>query len=97
MEEKIRNILMEAINEINEDMDENEKIVYALDSVLFGKGAGMDSFSFVNLISNIEDRIYDEFDKEVYLVTPDVYEKDYNPFETVAALEKYIAEVMAEA
>ena len=95
MEEKIRNIVKSAINEMKEDLEDNEKIVYAEDSALFGKGEGVDSFSFVTLVSYIEDQIYNEFDKEVYLVTPETYEMKYNPFETIGALEKYIAEVIA--
>ena len=94
MQEKIKKIVMAAIEEMNDDMEAGEKISYASDSILFGKGAGVDSFSFVNLISNIEDQIYEVFDKEVYLVTPSVYEKDYNPFETIGDLEKYIEEVI---
>ena len=95
MVEKIKNIVQSAINEMNEDLEDSEKILYAEDSALFGKGEGVDSFSFVTLVSNIEDQIYNEFGKEVYLVTPDTYEMKYNPFETIGALEKYIAEVIA--
>lgn len=97
MKEKISNIVCSAISEMNEDLEDGEKIVYAKDSALFGKGEGVDSFSFVSLVSNIEDRIYDEFEKEVFLVTPEVYDREDNPFETIGALECYIAEVIAEA
>lgn len=56
----------------------------------------MDSFSFVTLISNIEDRILDEFDKEIYLVNDTILTGKENPFATIGSLEKYIEAVLKE-
>lgn len=78
MEEKIKKIVQMALEEVNEDAD--EVIEYGENAALFGKGEGMDSFSFVTLISNIEEQIQEQFGKEVYLVSDQVYEKKYNPF-----------------
>lgn len=94
MEEKIKKIVQMALEEVNEDAD--EVIEYGENAALFGKGEGMDSFSFVTLISNIEEQIQEQFGKEVYLVSDQVYEKKYNPFTTIGSLEKYIAEQVQE-
>lgn len=94
MEEKIKKIVQMALEEVNEDAD--EVIEYGENAALFGKGEGMDSFSFVTLISNIEEQIQEQFGKEVYLVSDQVYEKKYNPFATIGTLEKYIAEQVQE-
>lgn len=94
MEEKIKKIVQMALEEVNEDAD--EVIEYGENAALFGKGEGMDSFSFVTLISNIEEQIQEQFGKEVYLVSDQVYEKKYNPFATIGSLEKYIAEQAQE-
>lgn len=94
MEEKIKKIVQMALEEVNEDAD--EVIEYGENTALFGKGEGMDSFSFVTLISNIEEQIQEQFAKEVYLVSDQVYEKKYNPFATIGSLEKYIAEQVQE-
>lgn len=94
MEEKIKKIVQMALEEVNEDAD--EVIEYGENAALFGKGEGMDSFSFVTLIFNIEEQIQEQFGKEVYLVSDQVYEKKYNPFATIGSLEKYIAEQVQE-
>ena len=94
MEEKIKKIVQMALEEVNEDAD--EVIEYGENAALFGKGEGMDSFSFVTLISNIEEQIQEQFGKEVYLVSDQVYEKKYNPFATIGSLEKYIEEQVQE-
>lgn len=94
MEEKIKKIVQMALEEVNEDAD--EVIEYGENAALFGKGEGMESFSFVTLISNIEEQIQEQFGKEVYLVSDQVYEKKYNPFATIGSLEKYIAEQVQE-
>ena len=97
MKEKISKIVREAIEELNEDFLEDEKIVYEKDRKLFGVENGIDSLSFTRLITDVEDRIYDEFDKEVYLVAASVYEKKYNPFKTIGIFEEYIEEVISQA
>lgn len=94
---KIREIVMKALEEMNEDAEGNEKLAYAPETALFGtKGEGVDSFSFVTLVSSIEEQILDVFDREVYLVGDEVYEKKYNPFATIGSLEEYIEEVLQE-
>lgn len=94
MEEKIEKIVKKAIEDVNEDAD--EKLEYAKTTSLFGKSDGIDSFSFVTLISSIEEQILEEFNKEVYLVSERVYEKKYNPFATIGSLEEYILEKIQE-
>ena len=94
MEEKIEKIVKKAIEDVNEDAD--EKLEYAKTTSLFGKSDGVDSFSFVTLISSIEEQILEEFNKEVYLVSEQVYEKKYNPFATIGSLEEYILEKIQE-
>lgn len=94
MEEKIEKIVKKAIEDVNEDAD--EKLEYAKTTSLFGKSDGIDSFSFVTLISSIEEQILEEFNKEVYLVSEQVYEKKYNPFATIGSLEEYILEKIQE-
>ena len=90
MKQKIGEIVEKALEEVNEDAD--ERVDYAKETKLFGKGGGLDSFSFVTLISSIEEQIQEQFGKEVYLVSDEVYEKKYNPFATIASLEEYILE-----
>lgn len=80
MKQKIGEIVEKALEEVNEDAD--ERVDYAKETKLFGKGGGLDSFSFVTLISSIEEQIQEQFGKEVYLVSDEVYEKKYNPFAT---------------
>lgn len=94
MQDKIVTIVQTAINEVNEDAD--EKLEYAKDTALFGKNGGIDSFSFVTLISSIEEQIQEQFDKEIYFVSEQVYEKKYNPFATIGSLEEYILEKLQE-
>lgn len=55
MKQKIGEIVEKALEEVNEDAD--ERVDYAKETKLFGKGGGLDSFSFVTLISSIEEQI----------------------------------------
>ena len=51
VEEKIKKIVQMALEEVNEDAD--EVIEYGENTALFGKGEGMDSFSFVTFTSRV--------------------------------------------
>ncbi|MCM1232286.1 MAG: hypothetical protein NC489_19350 [Ruminococcus flavefaciens] len=96
MKEKIKQIVQSAINEINEDLETSEQIMYAENSSLFGLEKGIDSFSFVSLISNIEDQIGDVFSQEIFLVNDKVLSGKENPFATVGSLENYISTLLEE-
>jgi D-alanine--poly(phosphoribitol) ligase subunit 2 len=89
-------IIYTCIDELNEDLEEGEKIEKASSSVLFGSGSMLDSMSLVNLITAIEELIED--DKGVYLTLADenAMSMTNSPFKTVETLADYIVQLLAK-
>ena len=68
-----------------------EKITVDGNTCLLGDNSVLDSIGFVTLFSEIEDRIIQKIDEEVYLVLDEIGEFDINaPFLSAEILAKYI-------
>jgi len=94
MQNKITNIIYESIEEINEFLDENEKIKLSLNTFLLGDKSNLDSLKFFNLILSIERKIKDNLNKEILLTDNDESIFESNNFKTVRDLRDYISSLL---
>jgi hypothetical protein len=70
-------------------IEEKEKIDY--DTCLLGDGSVLDSIGFVTLFAEIEDRIFQKVEKEIYLVLDEISEFDINaPFLSAKIIANYM-------
>lgn len=68
-----------------------DKIVISETTPLFGTGSGIDSMGFVSLVTDIEDRINEVSDQDVYIVLADLQDLfPDEPILTVGMFEKYL-------
>ena len=95
MREKIKTLIISSLNELKE----TNGMAFELkeDSVLLGENAIMDSFDFVTFIANVEEKIADEFNKSIVIVSEKAFSKKYSPFKTVDRIVDYIIELLNEA
>lgn len=91
MQNKITNIIYESVKEINEFLDENEKIKLSLNTFLLGDKSSLDSLKFFNLILSIERKIKDNLNKDILLTDNDESIFESNNFKTVRDLRDYIS------
>jgi acyl carrier protein len=96
MVDKIKQIMVEAIEELNEQLDLEDKIQYDENLVLIGSKAALDSISFVTLIVIIEDMVAEQLGKNIIIVSDKAFSQQRSPFHTVATLTNYIIELAAE-
>jgi acyl carrier protein len=94
MQDKIKTIIMDSLNELNEQLDEDKKLTITDDMPIYGKNSMLDSFDFVNLIVIVEDRIFQELGKSVTIVSEKAFSKKYNPFSNVERLTGFIKELL---
>ena len=97
MKEQITEILKEAISELNEQLDDDEKIAFNDETRFIGSHAGIDSMGFVTLISIIEELIADKTGKNIQLVNEKAFSQKHSPFYSVATLTDYIETLINEA
>ncbi len=96
MKDKIKNIIINAIDELNEQLNDNEKVEYSEDLSLVGENACLDSISLVTLIAIIEELLEDEFDKSVSIVSRSTFSHERSPFLSMTALVDFIEELISK-
>jgi len=97
MSEEIKELFLEAIDELNEQLDDEEKIVCNDETRFIGSKACIDSITFVTLISIIEEMVEDKFDKSIHLVNEKAFSSKNSPFYSVETFTNYIDELLKEA
>jgi acyl carrier protein len=96
MKEKINFILNEAIEELNEQLEEDKQLVCEPSERLIGSKGKLDSLAFVTLVSIIEDRLFDDLGLSIQLVSDKAFSKERSPFYSVGSLCDFIEELIAE-
>jgi len=96
MEEKIKEVIKMAIEELNEQLDEDQKLEYSEEIRLIGNQSKIDSMDFVTLITIIEELIADELKKEIHIVSDKAFSRERSPFDSIGTLIKFIVELMEE-
>ena len=88
-------MLLDSLNELKGTNDLDFQIND--ETILLGENAVMDSFDFVSFVSTLEEKIADEFDKSITVVSEKAFSKKYSPFKTIDRIADYIIELINEA
>ncbi|SCZ76064.1 hypothetical protein [Acidaminobacter hydrogenoformans] len=96
MEERVKEIIAEAFEELNAQMDADDQILFDEDLNLIGSKGILDSLSFVTLIAIIEDLISEHLDKSIIIVNDKAFSQDRSPFHSVSSLTHYITDLLME-
>ena len=83
-------IIFQAIDEVNADLEEPLQINKTLDTALFGEDSTVDSLTLVNLVVAIEGAVMEKTGKSIILVDEQVFELPVNPFSSVEALSAHL-------
>jgi len=95
-ENMILNIIFDAVDEINQDLEADERLEKTEEAVLYGKESRIDSLSLVNLIVAVEERLQDKFEVSVMLADERAMSQERSPFKTLGSLKRYTAALIAE-
>lgn len=80
----------EAIDIVNEQIQDGPRIEKSPDTVLFGDDSALDSLTFVNLVVAIEDLVTNKSGISFTLVDEDTFSAADAPFRTVSSLAELI-------
>jgi len=93
---KVDSIVIEAVIELNEELECETLENPTNKTKLLGGNGALNSLALVSLISDLEDRISEEFDKDIVLADEKAMSQRASPFRTVAALTDYIEKLLSE-
>lgn len=96
MKNNIKLILKEAIEELNEQLDDEEKVEFNEETRFVGSNACLSSINFVTLITIIEELVEDKLDKTVHLVNEKAFSAKRSPFYSIETFTEYIEELLKE-
>ncbi len=94
MQEKILNIIYKTLSEVNEELDHESLKNPSLDTKLFGGAGALDSLALVLFITDLEEKISDEFDKDVVLADEKAMSARVSPFRNVKSLNEHIQSLL---
>jgi acyl carrier protein len=97
MKSKLQEIVLAAVEEINETLDSKLAINDKESCQLYGNGSGLDSISLVALIVTVEQKIEDELGASIILANEKAMSRRNSPFITVGTLVDYASELVEES
>lgn len=92
--DKYIELIISTLNEMGEDDDNQELIDANSKTKLFGSNGALDSIGVVFLITELEERISDEFDIDLTLADEKAMSQITSPFRNVETLAKYISQLI---
>jgi len=93
-EKEVEQLIIEALNELNDEFPDDEKIIISSDTILFGKDSQIDSLSLVSLIVSIESKLCSILDRDLSLTDDRAMTRSESPFLNVQTLKSYILEIV---
>lgn len=96
MQDKITDIVLNAIHTIGEIEDKAEYLNPTEDLRLFGGSGVMDSLDIVMLIAEIEDQVQDGLDYSITLADDRAMSQKTSPFRSVKTLVQYLMKLLQE-
>jgi len=96
MKKQLLETIYKSLDEINENLNDAQKLIKDKNTVLFGKDGQLDSLGLVNLLVIIEQNIEDGFDVSITIADERAMSQKHSPFRTVGALVDYIEMILKE-
>lgn len=96
MKQRIFDLICLAVTEMGEELD-NETLIHPNEQTkLFGNGEALDSLALVSLIADIEEKIYDAFNRSIVLADERAMSQRTSPFRDVGTLCNYVEKLLDE-
>jgi len=94
MQEKVENLIIESLKELNEELENAALTSLSKETKLYGIDGVLDSLALVTLITDLEDKISDEFNKDMTLADEKAMSQRNSPFRSVESLTNYIFKIL---
>ena len=94
MTNKIEEVILNSLIELNEELENNPLGSPSKETQLYGGGGALDSMALVSFITDLEERISDEFDEDIVLADEKAMSQKTSPFRNVKSLTIYIQKLL---
>ena len=94
MRNKIKEIIVKSLLDLNEELEYKELNNPTEETRLYGGKGLLDSLGLVSFTTDLEERISDEFDKDIILADEKAMSQRTSPFRDVKSLIIYIQKLL---
>ncbi|HIY44844.1 MAG TPA: hypothetical protein IAA23_07435 [Candidatus Helicobacter avistercoris] len=96
MEEKIQNIIMQALKNLADELENPELENPNVQTKIYGNEGNLDSLALVSFITDVEEMIDLEFNTNITLADEKAMSSRNSPFKDVETLTQYIQNLLEE-
>src|ERR1700761_3698474 len=96
LRQQVLAIVPEALENLNQELPEDERVEIGPTTPLFGPDATLDSLSLVSVIVDVETALTIAWDAPISLTDDRAMSREISPFTDVGALTDYIMELLLE-
>ena len=93
-DQRILKTIYQAVDEINLQLPEEERLTPTVETLLWSKSGGLDSMSLVNLIVLTEQKVEEEFGEAINLADENAMSQENSPFQSIGTLADYMASLI---
>jgi acyl carrier protein len=94
--EQVLRIVFDALESLNQELDEAERVAIGPTTPLFGPDATLDSLSLVSVIVDVETALTVQWGAPISLTDDRAMSREISPFDDVGTLTDYILELLLE-
>jgi hypothetical protein len=95
--EQALQLIQESLDGLHRSGLLEKNIIVTPDTAIMGKDSPLDSISFVTFITDLEDRLNNKSDTEIFFVLNDIGDFDINnPFLSAKAIANYIVKLLSQ-
>ena len=92
----IRTLIIDSLKEYNQELQSKELQNPTIDTRLYGSSSALYSLGLVYIVSDLEDKIYQNFGKSIVLADERAMSQKTSPFRSVETLANYIQNLLEE-
>ena len=96
MTNKIEKLIVNALVELNEELEKNQLDKPTKDTKIYGGNGALDSLQLVSFLTDLEGLISDELDEDLVLADEKAMSQNTSPFRNVESLTIYIQKLLKE-
>lgn len=96
MNQKIETIIIKTLEELNEELQDESLNNPTSQTKLFGSNSPLDSISLVSFITDLEEKISEEFTENIILADEKAMSQKTSPFRSVETLTLYIEKLLSK-
>ena len=94
--DKVTSLIFEAVSECLEQIDLNRQTSLTPETALFGENSVLDSLGLVGVLVAVEEKVLDEFDRDLCVSDDRALSQPESPFRTVDSLRRYVDLLLGE-